>query len=293
MSRHQPTSNAHQTLVVKLLREQVDHPKKVIDLLEANQDLLDEGFIECIEQYAKHLSLNCQEQERITMISQILRKLMDSIAKLTQRNPQNQLNLREISISGYKICQDFFREMGNKRELSLTLNNLAIVYSLPIAKNLYERRENLEVAKRYFEEALANLTDQNFIDEKISIKSSLSNCLAEYVSLNHAINLELLYQQLAIYNEILTFYDQYSLEKDNEWVLIENYIGNIYSQLSHYSTKRVEKLDFLENAISSYANALTFSGDVEVFNDKEHRLMLGKLETNLENAQLELERWQK
>jgi CHAT domain-containing protein/tetratricopeptide (TPR) repeat protein len=239
-----PNSNAQVAFLLQALQVTKESPgdfQVLYPLLQENLILLNENFVQILQQFAMFTFFSAAKQEEVHDIAG--RILLFSL--LIQEFPLGKQSINvEIALAGYKVVASVFTRKYFSLQWATMQMGLGVAYQRRIKGG---KSENIEQAIEAYRQALSVV---NFKDSPALWAVSESNLGSAYLyrikgekSANIERGLESLLRVLSVINR-----EEFS----DQWAITQNDLG-----LAYYSRIRGEKAENIEQAIDAYQKALS------------------------------------
>ncbi|MBG1259772.1 tetratricopeptide repeat protein, partial [Nostoc sp. BAE] len=227
-----------QQAYLNLIRSLLDSPSgEESEILAANQELLDAGFVQKVEEVAQMCSQNGDEKT-----ANRLRNLAMQLGEAL--NLDNKVDLQSLSEEEIQTYYQFLMEV-----IQATLEsrgNSQVVYPL-LAKNTDKLDEVLaEILRRWGTEALGK-AEADEAEYRAEVIFSFSSLIQQFPLGSKASNMEI---AITGYEVALTVYTREALPQD--WAVTQNNLAAAYSDRI-----KGDRADNIEIAIAAYTAALT------------------------------------
>jgi tetratricopeptide (TPR) repeat protein len=212
----------------------------IYPLLKQNLELLNEGIIEVLKNWADSKFAEIEEYER-----ELIALNIGNFGVLIHDFPlgNRSINL-EIEIDCYKILLKTFTITENQDTLATTQNNLAVAYGDRIKG---DRADNIEEAITRYQDALKIRTIETFPQKWADTQNNLANAYSNRIKGDRADNIEeaITRYQDALKIRIIETFPQ-------KWAGTQNNLAAAY-------IKRItgDRANNIEKAINGYQAALT------------------------------------
>jgi tetratricopeptide (TPR) repeat protein len=271
-----------QQAYLNLIRSLLDSPSGEEEILAANQELLDAGFLQTVEAEAETYlqqgdentanwlrnlamqlgeGLNIDNQVDLQSLSEeeiaYFQFLIEVLQATTDSEGDSQvvyslLERNKDKLDG--VLAEMLRRWGTNRlgeaEVDEVENLAAVIFGF---SNLIQqfplgnKASNMEIAITGYEVALTVFTREALPTDWAMTQNNLANAYRERIKGDKAENIE---QAMAAYTAALTVYTREALPTD--WAMTQNNLGLAYS-----NRIKGDKVENIDQAIASYTAALT------------------------------------
>ncbi|NMG10437.1 CHAT domain-containing tetratricopeptide repeat protein [Brasilonema sp. UFV-L1] len=212
----------------------------VYPILAANQDKLDDKFVQVLQSWAKARLFKVELQQEAQALAEMIIRFCELIESFPLGSKSNNL---EIAIAGYEIALTVFTRDTTSEVWAFVQNSLAHMYRNRLQG---DKAENLEKAIASFEAALGVFTREAFPEQWANAQLNLGVTYYDRIWGHKAENLE---KAIICYQNALQVYTCESFPE--AWALTQHNLGVVHNQ-------RIvgERAQNIEVAIAYFKTAL-------------------------------------